>query len=322
MDYKKSQFFGIRNMANRLNYHGGFNQQDRMIAGKEWSLGFALKYSYQAAKIKRIAEKENIPALINPNKLKQDYDDKILSVGLEYGFKPGDVFEWANTGTKWLIYLQDLTELAYFRGDIRKCSYEVSWKDENEEIQTTYLAIRGPVETRINYIQKEGISVDLPNLSLNMLMPKNEATLKYFKRYAKFYLKGLAAGDVNTCWRVEATDSISMPGILEINAVEYYSNETVDDTKNGIVDGLVVEPVKPEKSLIDGEGFIKPKISYNYIYRGKENGNWEIINSNKLPIKAEIDGKKITIKWEKTFSGEFILKYGSTERTIVVESLF
>ena len=39
-----------------------------------------------------------------------------------------------NTGTKWLVYLQDLTELAYFRGDIRKCSYDVSWIDENGEL--------------------------------------------------------------------------------------------------------------------------------------------------------------------------------------------
>jgi hypothetical protein len=27
--------------------------------------------------------------------------------------------------------LQDLTELAYFRGDIRKCSYEIKWEDED-----------------------------------------------------------------------------------------------------------------------------------------------------------------------------------------------
>ena len=27
------------------------------------------------------------------------------------------------------------------------------------------------------------------------------------------------------CWRVEATDTISMPGILEITAYEYYINE-------------------------------------------------------------------------------------------------
>lgn len=31
-----------------------------------------------------------------------------------------------NTGTKWIIYLQDLTELAYFKGEIRRCNYTVS----------------------------------------------------------------------------------------------------------------------------------------------------------------------------------------------------
>ena len=155
-------------MANRLRYQGGMNQQDRMINDKRWSLNHALMYSYQAAKVKRLGRADLMSALINPNKLKQDYDDKIISIGFEHGFKPGDVFEWANTGTKWLIYLQDLTELAYFRGDIRKCSHEVMWKDENGEIHSTYLAIRGPVETKINYIQKNGISLDTPNHSLHI----------------------------------------------------------------------------------------------------------------------------------------------------------
>jgi hypothetical protein len=50
-------------------------------------------------------ERESLPvrALINPNKLKLDYDDKIISIGFEHGFKSGDVFEWCNTNTYWLI---------------------------------------------------------------------------------------------------------------------------------------------------------------------------------------------------------------------------
>jgi len=40
-------------------------------------------------------------------------------------------------------------------------------------------------------------------------MPQNEDTLKYFKRYSKFYLQ-----DSSICWRVEAIDWISTPGIL------------------------------------------------------------------------------------------------------------
>ena len=312
-------------MANRMRYQGGMTQQDRMIADKRWSLNHALTYSYQAARVKRLDRADVMPALINPNKLKQDYDDKIISIGFEHGFKPGDVFEWANTGTKWLIYLQDLTELAYFRGDIRKCSHEVMWKDENGEIQSTYLAIRGPVETKINYIQKNGISVDTPNHSLHILMPKTEKTLEYFRRYSKFYLQGIAAGDKKTCWRVEATDTISMPGILEINAVEYYANEIEDDIENGIVGGLIATPVEPDKNLrssIKGEGFIRPKVSYTYTFEGTEPGSWSVDNAANLPLETSINGKTITVKWIKTFSGQFTIRYGRSEKTVVVESLF
>ena len=67
--------------------------------------------------------------------------------------------------------------MAYFRGDIRKCSYEIAWVDENGVRHSTYAAIRGPVETKVNFIQKHGISVDTPNYSLNILLPKNDYTL-------------------------------------------------------------------------------------------------------------------------------------------------
>ena len=97
-----SQFGGINLMAKRLNLRGGQPQQNRMIKDKRWTLDHATKYSYQAAKIRHTdaEDKEEAPSLINPDKTKQDYDDKILSVGYEYKYKPGDVFDWMNTGTK------------------------------------------------------------------------------------------------------------------------------------------------------------------------------------------------------------------------------
>ena len=144
---------GVEHQMVRLRQHGGNRQQERMIRDKRRSLDHAVWFSYQGAEIIKInaADQKPVRALINPNKLKQDYDDKILSVGFEYDFNSGDVFEWLGTGTCWLIYLQDLTELAYFRGDIRKCSYQITWEDE-EGTHTTYAAVRGPVETKINYI--------------------------------------------------------------------------------------------------------------------------------------------------------------------------
>ena len=320
---------GIPDQHTRLQFHGGNLQQERMIKDKRRSLDRALQYSYQAAQVLRTDAEYRKPvrALINPNKLKQDYDDKIISIGYEYNFKPGDVFEWIGTNTHWLIYLQDLTELAYFRGDIRKCSYEIAWQDEDGE-HSTYVALRGPVETKINYIQKHGISVDTPNYSLNMLIPLNNATLKYFQRYSKFYLQSDTNEYMNNvCWRVEAIDWLSTPGILEVAAVEYYANETEDDIENGIVGGLTVKPANPNDEEVEeaiiGETFIKPKKEYEFYFNGDLYLDWEI--DKKYPVSIivdEMDPKRIKLKWNSSYSGQFDLVYGSYVKTVIVESLF
>lgn len=308
-------------MHARLGVRGGAYQQDRMIKDKRKTLDKAVLYSYQGAKVLDITTGETAAALINPNQVKQDYDDKIISIGYEYGYKPGTIFEWVNTGTKWLVYLQDLTELAYFKGDIRKCSYNISWRDKEGNLKSTYAAVKGPVETRLNSLQKENFSMDLPNYSLTLLLPKTEEVLRQFTRYSEFYLKPLQEGDSPICWRVEATDTISMPGIMEITATEYYSNKFEDDIEKGIVGDLIVEEIpEPQDSEIQGEIFIKPKKSYTYIYTGAEEGSWSY--DTRLPIETEVDGKNITVKWTTTYNGQFILKYGDKEKTIVVESLF
>lgn len=322
---------GVTEMAKQLNYHGGYFQQNREIRDKQKSLAKALLYSYQGAFVKKyypesdkLHESKVVRALINPNKLKQDYDDKIISIGFEHEFKTGDIFEWVDTNTYWLIYLQQTTEVAYFRGDIRKCRYQISWKDGNET-KSTFAAVRGPVETKINYIQKNGISVDLPNYSLSILMPLNEDTLKQFKRYSKFYLQNIEDKH-QVCWRVEATDSISTPGILEVIAVEYYANKFEDDIKNGIVGGFVTEIENPNDEEVEdtilGDTFIKPKVTYQYKFNGGLLSDWKI-NGVDLPLWTnKIDEHTIELRWEATHSGQFILSYGEYKKTIVVESLF
>ena len=319
---------GVNEQAIKMRFNGGNKQQERMIKDKRRSLDRAVWYSYQAAEVVRtLAEyKKPVRALINPNKLKQDYDDKIISVGYEYNFKPGDTFEWLGTRSHWIVYLQDVTELAYFRGDIRKCSHQISWEDENGR-HSTYAAIRGPVETKINYIQKHGISVDLPNLSLNILMPSTKETLEYFRRYAKFYLQNNIEGAEKICWRVEAIDWLSTPGILEINATEYYVNKDEDNIEEGIVGGLILEPENPNEPEIEraiiGDTFIKPKKTYEYKYNGSENFDWFV--EKKYPVVIEedpLDPKHIFLKWNNAYSGQFDLCYGDLNKTIVVESLF
>ena len=311
---------GLQMMKKRLDVRGGVNQQDRMIKDKRETLDRVVLYSYQGARIKKLEPgSSTVLALINPNIVKQDYDDKIISVGYEHNFAPGDVFEWENTNTKWLIYLQDLTELAYFKGDIRKCRYSIKWQDDGE-IKETFAAIRGPVEASINSVSSNGMSVDVPNHTLNMLIPKNSDTLKYFKRYSEFYLQGIADEDTPICWRIEGIDTISMPGIIELTAVEYYANEHEDEIDKGLV-GTIKPIIEVEDTnIIQGNIFIKPKLTEEYIYTGEENSTWSF--DKKLPIEVEINDKTIKVTWLKTYSGQFDLSYGSAKKTIIVESLF
>lgn len=345
--YHHSTVDGVKDMNVRLSAVGGFPQQIRMIRDKRHSLDQATKYSYQGALVKKYypdnvelldGERDTPPvrALINSDKLKQDYDDKIISIGFEYDFKCGDIFEWCNTNSYWLIYLQDLAELAYFRGNIRRCKYTIDWIDEDGNKQRTYAAIRGPIETKINYIQKHGISVDTPNYSLNILLPKSEEAVKYFTRYSKFYLSNLGEPYKNTCWRVEAIDFIGADGIIEVNAVEYYSNSFEDDVENGLIGALKVDSVEEteqQETKIFGETFIRPKKEYCYYVKGHTAGTWH--TSNNVPVKIEqfIDENKnnsIKLKWTNSYSGQFdlwiedanITNQNIYKKTIVVESLF
>ena len=101
---------GLDKLRMRLNYTGGIKQEDRFIKDKEYSLKKALLYSYQA-ETAVLADGREFRCLINPDRLKNDYDDKIISIpfkdiclnadkigktaeGLqEIGMKAGDVFQ-------------------------------------------------------------------------------------------------------------------------------------------------------------------------------------------------------------------------------------
>lgn len=318
---------GISEMSKRLEFHGGYFQQNRMIRNKQQTLQKALLYSYQSAFVQKcyqenekIHKAQKVRALINPNKLKENYDDKIISIGFENEYTTGDIFEWTDTNTYWLIYLQQKTEVAYFRGNIRRCRFEILWKDGNQ-IKKTYAAVEGPGQTAIDSGIKHSTILDEPNYQLSLLLPLNKDTIKQFKRYSKFYLKGLESAEP-VCWRVEAVDSISMPNILVVKAQEYYINKDQDDVDNGLVDGLI-EEIKPDDSTtIVGENLIKPKTVYKYRYNGIEEGEWKI-EGEYLPIQKKIlDGNVLEISWNSFYTGKFKIIYGIYEKNITVESLF
>lgn len=315
-------------MQKRLDWRGG-NQEQRMIKDKYRTFLRTLKYSYQACDVQKLGEEDVWRALINPNKNSTEYDDKILSIDYKSGFKPGDIFTWNGTDTCWLVYLRELTEDAYFRSKIRRCRYKLYWIDMDQEPQnrkiSTYAYIRGPVETKIDSSQKTDIVIDSPNWSLEILMPKNEATLKHFKRYQTFSFQGLV-------WQVQVVDDISIEGVLEVIALEYYENSVLDDPDGEkVTDAFYIAPVVPtinSQNILIGDGFIKPAGKYNYTL-GEDivsGGNWQIEPSNAPVVLTKVSDKEISLQWTSMKSGQFTLCYNVNrnlyKRVIVVESLF
>lgn len=294
-------------------------QIKRMVRDKLKSLHRSLLYSYQSAWIQKVGSEETNRALINPDKIKFDYDEKIVSIDPKWEYKPGDVFEWKNTGTYWLILKQELTEIAYFRGSCRRCQAVEVLNKETGETETYWMAIRGPVETKINTIQKSGIVADVPNLTINAYVTKNDKTVKYFDRYQRFAFAG-------RYWKVTAPDSISAPGILEFTAEEDY------DCKHDDLIVEIVDPNPPVKEFVNnilGETFIYPLSSMIYSTTYPINGaTWSVklTNENKDiddVLEYEIlDDGNIKITWTAMVSGSFEIHYGDLTRTIIVQSLF
>lgn len=314
----------LNEMATRLNLHGGYFQQNREIRDKQKSLEKALLYAYQGAWVKKIyqdnkhtAEEKRV--LINPNKVKQDYDEKTISAPFDYEYAVGDVIEWIGTNTYWLIYLQEMTELAYFKGSIRRCSYKINWKDG-----FTYAAVKGPQETKISSSIKHGASVDVPNYTLTLLIPKTAENIKHFRRYSKFFLSN-DLDEEKICWRVEAIDNITTPGVMEIAAKEYYYNKDTDDLDNEIVDGLIEDIKNPNNEEVEetiiGPTFIKPRTTNSYKFNGKLIADWKIKAGSPIKVK-KIDDYEIEVYWDSSYSGEFTISYSDFTKTVVVESLF
>ena len=307
------QFGGMRELNNlnkRLKYSGG-NQEGRFIKDKLNSLKKALLYSYQAATAV-LEDGREFRCLINPDKTKNDYDQKILSIPFEdiclntprkgttsEGIVPinlqgGDIIVWKETNTKWLIYLQFLEEEAYFRADIRRC------KEVLEIDGVEYpIYIRGPVETTIKWLQKKGVSWNDLNYSLEIYITKNEQTLDFFHRFTEVKIGGKQ-------WEVKAVDIYGGDGIIQVLLGETFSH-TIEDE--------YYEELKPSEQIDNGEPYIeglnvvKPYDTVTYTIKNLDvaNGIWKIDNPKIKIIEQTTEQIIVDIMTGK--SGNFEINY-------------
>ena len=216
---------GIELLRSRLMAQGG-SQEGRMRVQKEKSLLMALKFSEQAETVVK-QDGETHRVILNKNKQKMDYNDKNVSALFSAGFKVGDIFHWVEEDSDWIIYLKEGQD-AYFTGICRAAAHTLKWKDDFGVLHVEKVSVRGPVETKIVSEAKSGISFDSPNYTLYTLIQANEKTLK-LKRYSKVSISG-------KMWEITVADSISEPGVIELQLVEDYTNKETDSDVVGSLD--------------------------------------------------------------------------------------
>lgn len=318
-------------MKRRINYYGGAAQQDRMIRDRLWTLMRATKHSYQAARFNRYPEYEKeVVGVFNPVTVNQDYDTKMISTPFDSGYKVGDVFRWENTQTLWIIYNQNLTELAYFRGSTRRCNYMVRWVNGERELCETPISVIGPSmpdHTRMINGMMAG-SFIVPSGNLICLVTDNQKNRGYFHDDQTFIILGIS-------YRVTNIDRLSMPGVIQIHATEYTANMIEDDVEEDIRNAWNIQPIIPEHQSeygIEGPVSVKPyeEAEFTAIVKG---GTWFIAENReggkKLPVKfVEYDcsQKVVHVYWDAPQRGGYTLLYelpdGTRyERYILVESL-
>ena len=312
---------GLKNLQTRMSYRGGANQQDRMIADKLASLKSALMASYQSATviIRNTKDENGIPvarefkALINPNKVTMALDDKILSIPFEdirlnaeragkksenlepIGVKVGDIIEWKDTHTYWIVYDQYLQELAYFRGQMRQCESEPLVIDG----QSYYYYLKGPDEKGINWQKSSHFILNDLNYNVEMYISKTTESNQFFQRFTKIKIQ-------DKTFEVQAVDRLSSSGLLTVYLKEDYSNPwEPEDTPSA-----PEIPEEEDSAHISGPIMVKPFDIVTYVVKGAASGTWSVkAKANILKVK-NMNDTSVTVEIITGYTGSFILKYG------------
>lgn len=305
-------------MKNRASYTG-YNPHDKtIVSGKYKSFLLALSNSYQAEWItldKGTEKERKYRCLINPSRLTENFDKKVISIDFDSQVQEGTIFWWDRTQKYWMINLQQHTEEAYFRGTITRADYEIDIDG------TTYWAIvRGPEETSTEWKEKHQIVWNNLNYTLAIQVAKNSQTIKYFSRHQIVKIK-LNYKDVETGedlfeyhnWRVVATDKYSSNFLIDVYLEEANDNPMED---------AQIKPEEKNPNLmvahIDGPLSVHAfdtNVTYSIV--GAEGGRWSVNNNAIKIIKSNSNNCIVDINISK--ATKFILKYINNDTTIEQE---
>ena len=307
-------------MKTRVSFTDYDAADGRFVADKYRSFKYALNHSYQAEWItlnKGFENEARWRCLINPSRLTEQFDKKVISIDFESGIEEGTVFWWDRTNRYWIVDLQQHTEEAYFRGTITRADYTI---DVNGK--TYWISIRGPVETTTDWDQKHGWIWNSLNYSMALKIAKDSNTVNYFTRHQKVKMK-LSYPDAETGelieewhnWKVVATDKYSEEKIMEVYLKEWYDNEMEDAEVP-----ISTEEADLEEAHIEGPATCYPyDTNLNFSIVGIDSGEF-VVNSNKVKINQTNENSCVLeILSGKSF--EFDLAFVGDEGTNLIKHI-
>ena len=273
--------------------------------------------------------------LINHDKLKVDYEDKIISIPfyeppigsvdpIETDFHNGTVFKWVHGNkqewtpdTYWIVYMQYSQEKAYFRAQIRKADEQIeiiTIDEQGNEGSVKYRGwMTGPNETIALWNTKKNVTWNDMNYTKLLYITKDEDTLAFFQRFDRIIINGKP-------WEVQAYNesySTNKSGDVDSGIIRVALKETYTNTNQFVRESLdAAAQAKAEKAQydanhtearIDGPAIVRPYETVTYTAKNfevKYNDNNEIIPQYwtlygtflARIIHTSIDGLTITVE--------------------------
>ena len=312
----------LDSLKQRINYYGGPVQEQRMNNDKLWSLKRALYYSYQG-QTAILEDSREFKCLINHDKLKEDYDDKIISIPYDdiclnavklglpekeeqhIGMQVGDTFTWKETNTKWIVIQEILEENAYFRGTIRKAEDEVIINGK------PYYGYLGKWSKDELWHTKGLNSWSEMGYEVVLYITKNEETEDFFHRFKKVTIN-------NRLWEVQMVNDITSDTLLIIYLKETFTNEFEQK------DDVTEEDASPSEgdistSSISGPDFIYPFDKGTFSIENINGGDW-VLTGSKAKIVEKTD-TTVTISIVSAKSGNVEIKYIKDNETIATKNV-
>lgn len=350
---------GIDIMKKRIGYYGASDgaadQWTRMREDKLRSMWKAMYYSYQAAIVQKyvpssIEEQPYFRCLINHDKLKVDYEDKIISIpfeepavdpstmhdvqvvdnkrhrddNIETGFTNGTVFKWVHGNkeewvpdTYWIVYIQYSEETAYFRGEIRRADEEIIVIDDDGNKYTYRGWMTGPDETSIQWNVKKGVIWNDMNYTKQLFITKDPTTKAFFQRFDRVTINGQP-------WEIQAYNdnygnsaTNKDTGIIRVALKETY---TATDDK---IAAVQVERSETPAAAIEGPEVLAPYDEVIYSVPIDTEGSWSLSAKDGLVEMQNVNdfATKIKVITTKVYRKGFDLKFGNLSKHIIIKTV-